>query len=244
MINIVENKNNWEVGEQIRIPLTTLGEFTATAYKITNKGTLFIFDDYVAKRQMNKDDTNKGGFESSDLKRWVDTDLRDAFPEWLGNDIYGLSIPSVGELFGHEEDWINDTFESDGDKQLELMKLRRNRVSYFNNECEFGWLRNTTKQNVSSNSFARVTSRGGAAYYCYASLSLGVRPEFWLAKKTEEPLIPRALEKATAESMKLLKRIKSYDDAACEIKSMVNSFCAAGFTVDQAITIIGFVMSK
>ena len=36
---------NYRIGDQIVIPLAEFGEFTATAQKITDKGTLFLFDD-------------------------------------------------------------------------------------------------------------------------------------------------------------------------------------------------------
>ena len=52
-----------------------LGDFTATAHKITDKGVLFIFDDYVVSKAMNEANTNEGGFEESDLKKWIDSVL-------------------------------------------------------------------------------------------------------------------------------------------------------------------------
>ena len=61
------------------------------------------------------------------------------------------------------------------------MKQRRNRVAYYKNDCEFGWLRNATKRNFSSAGFALV-GNGGSAYFNGASASFGVRPEFWLVR--------------------------------------------------------------
>lgn len=63
---------NIQVGDQMVIPLAELGEFTATAHKVTDEGVMFIFDDYVTSRPMNNRNTNKGGFEKSDLKKWMD----------------------------------------------------------------------------------------------------------------------------------------------------------------------------
>ena len=61
------------------------------------------------------------------------------------------------------------------------MKLRKNRVAYFNNECEWGWLRNATKKEYSSAYFAYVNAIGTAG--CNgASGSDGVRPAFRLKK--------------------------------------------------------------
>ena len=61
------------------------------------------------------------------------------------------------------------------------MKQRRNRVAYYNNECECGWLRNATKKEFSAAYFADVVNLG-SSYYCTASSSSGVRPEIWLVK--------------------------------------------------------------
>ena len=172
---------NIQLGDKILIPLAEFGEFTATAHKITDKGVLFIFDEYVAQHQMNKKDTNKGGFEKSDLKKWLDTVLFEAFPDWLKGRIEKLSIPTVGELFGHEDKWDNEYFESDMDEQLLLMKERRNRVAYFDNDLSWGWLRNAVKKEVSAAGFARVNCSGYTTYG-RASNSFGVRPEFWLVR--------------------------------------------------------------
>ena len=45
---------NIQVGDQMVIPLAELGEFTATAHKVTDEGVMFIFDEYVTCRPMNK----------------------------------------------------------------------------------------------------------------------------------------------------------------------------------------------
>lgn len=170
-----------KVGDQLIIPLKGFGTFMATAHKVTNDGVMFIFDEYVAKRPMNEKNTNQGGFEKSDLKRWMDTELFASFPDWIKSKIYGLTIPTVGEMFGHEDEWDNDHFEPDTDEQLPLMGKRKNRVAYLNNEWEWGWLRNAMKKEYSSAYFAFVGG-GGGSNYCYASDSGGVRPEFWLVK--------------------------------------------------------------
>lgn len=171
--------NNIQVGDQILIPLAEFGEFTATAHKITDKGVLFIFDEYVAQQPMNKKNTNKGGFEKSDLNKWMGTVLLGAFPDWLREHITNLSVPSIGEIFGHDDEWNNERFEPDTDEQLPLMKERRNRIAFFNNNWEWGWLKNATKQEWSAAYFALVNGNGDTCY-ASASDSRGVRPEFWL----------------------------------------------------------------
>ena len=93
----------------------------------------------------------------------------------------GLSIPTLGEICGWADKWDRDHIEADGDEQLPLMKPRRNRVAYYKNDCEFGWLRNATKKEFSSAFFALVNYDGGTNCII-ASNSFGVRPEFWLVR--------------------------------------------------------------
>ena len=156
-------------------------KFEATAHEVTDNNVLFIFDDYIAERPMNERPTNEGGYEKSDLKKWIDTYLYSLFPLELRKRIVELTIPSVGQVVGWENEWNKEHFEADDDEQLPLMKLRKNRVAYFNNECEWGWLRNAIKKEYSSASFALVVN-GGGADYLNASGSSGVRPAFRLKK--------------------------------------------------------------
>ena len=181
---------NIQVGDQTVIPLAELGEFTATAHKVTDEGVMFIFDEYVTCRPMNNRSTNKGGFEKSDLKKWMDTVLLMAFPEELRDKIYGLTIPTVGQVVGHEDEWDNKNLEPDIDEQLPLMKECKNRIACFEDQLTWGWLRNATKEEFSSAYFALVNGYGSAGYH-YASDSLGVRPEFWLVKQESRGPVPR-----------------------------------------------------
>ena len=170
-----------KVGDKMMVPLGKLGNFTATVQKVTNDKVLFIFDDYVAKRPMNEDGGNAGGYSQSDLKKWINTELYNMFPAVLKQRMTGLSIPTLGEICGWDDEWDRSHIEADGDEQLPLMKQRRNRVAYYKNDCEWGWLRNATKKEFSSADFAIVNSNGGTA--CDgASASRGVRPEFWLVR--------------------------------------------------------------
>ena len=114
-----------KVGDKMMVPLGKLGNFTATVQKVTNNKVLFIFDDYVAKRPMNEDGGNAGGYSQSDLKKWIDTELYDMFPAVLKQRMTGLSIPTLGEICGWADKWDRDHIEADGDEQLPLMKQRR-----------------------------------------------------------------------------------------------------------------------
>lgn len=170
-----------EVGDKTTIKLDGLGEFTATVHKITDDKVMLIFDDYVAENLMNESDTNKGGFEDSDLNKWLHTEFVKALPYSIRARLTDVTIPTIGEMFGWDDEWDRNHFEADNDKQLPLMKQRRNRVAYYNNECKCGWLRNATKKEFSSAYFAGV-NYGGDTDYAYASDSHGVRPEIWLVK--------------------------------------------------------------
>lgn len=170
-----------EVGDKTTIKLDGLGEFAATVHKVTDDKVMLIFDDYVAERPMNESDTNKGGFEYSDLNEWLHTEFVKAIPYSIRARLTDVTIPTVGEMFGWDDEWNRNYFEADNDKQLPLMKQRRNRVAYYNNECECGWLRNATKKEFSAAYFALV-GHGGYADCDGVSSAGGVRPEIWLVK--------------------------------------------------------------
>lgn len=260
--------SNIQVGDQMVIPLAELGEFTATAHKVTDEGVMFIFDDYVTRRPMNNRDTNKGGFEKSDLKKWMDTVLFMSFPEELRDKIYSLTLPTVGQIVGHEDEWDNKNLEADTDEQLPLMKECKNRIACFEDQLTWGWLRNATKEEFSSAYFALVLSFG-LTYFYSASDSNGVRPEFWLVKQESRGPVPRENKvsyktlkgwnpknKVTKESLqeeisekeneiKLLKQeIKNLEEkemfakAASEMKNLKDRFVEAGFTEDEAFHMV------
>lgn len=170
-----------KVGDKTAIKLDGLGKFTATVHKVTDDKVMLIFDDYITKRPINESGTNKGGFEKSDLNKWLHTEFIKAIPYSIRTRLTDVTIPTVGEMFGWDNEWDRNHFEADNDKQLPLMKQRRNRVAYYANECEYGWLRNATKKEFSSAFFAGVCYGGNTAC-AGASGSLGVRPEIWLVK--------------------------------------------------------------
>lgn len=165
-----------QIGDQIEIPLRDLGTFTATAHDVTDNGILFIFDDCVTRHCMNSDGTAKGGYEKSELCKWINEELLEQFPTNLKSRIHDLTIPTYGQIFGHD-DWYNQAITSDNDEQLSLMKIRKNRICTYENETCWYWLRNTTK---SGDCFAGVVSDGDAGY-AGAYGAGGVRPAFLLS---------------------------------------------------------------
>lgn len=251
---------NIQVGDQMVIPLAELGEFTATAHKVTDEGVMFIFDDYVTSRPMNNRNTNKGGFEKSDLKKWMDTVLFMAFPEELRDKIYGLTLPTVGQIVGHEDEWDNKNLEPDIDEQLPLMKECKNRIACSEDQLAWGWLRNATKEEFSSAYFAGVNGDGNADYGT-ASDSHGVRPEFWLVKQESRGPVPRRsgrypwgsnnkeflterIRERENEIKDLKREVKDLEEkemfakAASEMKRLKGLFVEAGFTEDEAFHMV------
>ncbi|RHT38364.1 hypothetical protein DW790_05795 [Firmicutes bacterium AM31-12AC] len=163
------NIKDIKMGDKLCIELKGLGSFMATAHRVTANEILFITDEYIASKPMYG------------LQEWLETSVYDAFPEELKGRVKNLTIPTVGQVFGWDDEWCRKTFVRDNDEQLPLMKERRNRVAYLDNDYEWGWLRNSTKREISSAIFAYVS------YYGYAncndaSNSYGVRLEFTLVK--------------------------------------------------------------
>lgn len=251
---------NIQVGDQMVIPLAELGEFTATAHKVTDEGVMFIFDDYVTRRPMNNRNTNKGGFEKSDLKKWMDTVLYMAFPEELRDKIYGLTLPTVGQIVGHEDEWDNKNLEPDTNEQLPLMKKCKNRIACFEDQLAWGWLRNATKEEFSSAGFANVPHYGRTDCSS-ASDSVGVRPEFWLVKQESRGPVPRSsdrypwgsnnkefltdrIREKENEIKDLKRKVKDLEEkemfakAASEMKNLKNRFVEAGFTENEAFHMV------
>lgn len=170
------------VGDQITVRLSGFGKFTATAQKVTDKGILFLFDEVIARHPINESNTNKGGFDESDMKRWLRDTVLPAFPEKLRCRVTDITLPTYGQVFGHDYDKdFYANFEPDEDEQFELMKRRGNRVCDFEDDWCWWWLRNATKPDVSSAHFAGVVN-DGLAGWDNASYSRGVRPEFWLVR--------------------------------------------------------------
>lgn len=170
----------FQVGDQITIALDGK-DYTATVQQVTDEGYIVMFDDCVAEHEMNSEWTNKGGFDASDMKKFLQEELLPKFPEDLRPRIKNITLPTVGQIFGHEDQWCNRTFEPDTDEQFPLMKSRKNRVADFDGDWDWWWLANATKQSVSSTFFAYVVNYG-IPYYYIAGTAFGVRPVFLLVR--------------------------------------------------------------
>lgn len=177
--------NHIQIGDKMDVYLTNISLFKATAHRIEDDDTYtyitFMFDDCIAERPMNAARTNLGGYEASDMQKWLKEDIFPLFPDDLKNVITSLTLPSYGMIFGHDE-WGDRTLESDDDPQFVLMKKRNNRVADFYDYEDAYWLRNANLQVLSSESFGLVDCEG-AHTHCLATYPYGVRPVFTIALK-------------------------------------------------------------
>ena len=170
--------NRPKIGDRIRV-----GHYTATCQDITPKGALFLFDQYLDRAyQMNRANTNKGGYPESDLRKALQSDevlnifadIRDYMVPFDSGDL--LRIPFAGEMFGDEvPQWI----ESDSNEQWPPMTDAHNRAASRCGDPEWGWLANTSRD--TSPAFCSVTAYGAANGWL-ASALFGVRPVFIVKK--------------------------------------------------------------
>ena len=166
-----------QIGDRIEA-----GHYTATCQKLVGEGlALFLLDQYLDKpMQMNRKNTNAGGYDGSDLRKDLNTGMiLDEFAPlelvpFENGDL--LRLPVYGEMFGHD-DWYNSgAVEPDNCEQWPLMKERANRSAERKGESyEWGWLQNIRQG--SATSFCGVASAGRASSG-NASASIGVRPAF------------------------------------------------------------------
>lgn len=171
------------VGDQISV-----GHYTATCQKVEDDGYIFLLDQYLDEAiPMNKEDTNEGGYEASDLRERLNSaEILDEF-SFLELIPFGngdlLRLPFYGEMFGHDGWYRSGAVEPDDCEQWELMTDRRNRIAERTGESyEYGWFQNKYARFASS--FCGVLT-DGCAHGWTASKSLGVRPVFFIGKKIE-----------------------------------------------------------
>ena len=84
------------VGDQITVKLKGYGKYTATAQRVTADGVLFLFDDVIARHCMNEVNTNEGGFDKSNIARWLYNVLLPSFPAKLRNKVREITLPTYG----------------------------------------------------------------------------------------------------------------------------------------------------
>ena len=179
----------FKVGDIIKFKLTDSEKVQAIAVKQKDNGMLFCFMDCLADEySMNDTNTNKGGYENSDLRKKLNTEIIARFPVRIktmmipfeNGDL--LRLPTEKEIFG--ENYCGE-YESPYVQQWKPMKQRRNRIASQGKNGIWYWLQNNLKD--STDYFACVNGQGNedrrdAAYSYY---SYGVRPVFKLTLTCE-----------------------------------------------------------
>lgn len=177
--NVEVETEEIQVGDVIRFSLKNGENAEAMAVEKQADGMVFCFVDCLEKEYpMNKRNTTAGGYENSLLRKVLNSEILDLFPDDLREKMIPfangdlLKIPSEKEMFG--ENVYSD--EPEDCEQWEPMKDRRNRIAFQGSRTgvlEWTWLRDV----VSASAFAAV-SGAGASLYGGASASFGVRPAF------------------------------------------------------------------
>lgn len=176
---IVTDSDQFAIGDVISFKLKTREKVEAMAVEKDETGTTFVFVDCLHQESpMNQTNTTEGGYDKSLLRRVLNRNIIDMFPDEIRKKmkpVYKddlLTIPTMMQMFGRNE-FGDEPLEG---KQWEPMRDRRNRIAYQGNKTgtlEWYWLRDV----VSSSDFAGVSS-GGHAYDTVASYSRGIRPAF------------------------------------------------------------------
>lgn len=182
MRKIKVKAEKFKLGDIISFELSDGEKVRARAVKREKNGMLFCMVDCIKREeQMDSRDTNKGGYEASNLRKKLNSDILDRFPveirdrmKPMGNGDL-LRIPTEREIFGE-----NKYGDSDNAEQWPCMKQVRNRIALlgYNGSLSWYWLQNRSISSASS--FCGV-SYDGDAYARDASTSHGVRPVFLLS---------------------------------------------------------------
>ena len=173
---------NYNVGDVIAFTLNDGEEVEALAVKQEQDGMIFCLVDCLCKEySMNPPSYNCGGYKSCALRKSLNTEILDRFPDEIREKMVAfesgdlLRLPTEREIFGEN---IYGVEEDDSVEQWEPMKKRKNRIAFQGNGTdtwEWYWLQN--KYDGSAAYFALVDANGLAACIT-ASFASGVRPAF------------------------------------------------------------------
>lgn len=180
MVNV--DADTLQVGDIIKFKLTNGAKAQAMAMQQEEDGMIFCLVNCLpGEYPMNSTRTNDGGYEQSDLRKKLNSEMLNLFPAELtgmmvpfeGGDL--LRLPAEKEIFG--ENYYGE-YESPYVKQWKPMKRRKNRMAFDGTKGEnlqWYWLMNKVRESTIYFSYA---DRTGYAGIDYASISYGVRPVF------------------------------------------------------------------
>ena len=170
------------VGDIIAFTLNDGEEVEAMAVKQEQDGMIFCFVDSLKEASsINSTDSNHGGYNACGLRRKLNGEILDRFPDEIRKKMVAfdngdsLRLPTEREIFGEN---VYGEQEDNSVQQWEPMKDRRNRISFQGNKTgnwQWYWLQN--KANDYATYFA-IACGNGDCYHGRGSLAGGVHPVF------------------------------------------------------------------
>lgn len=180
---IKSDVSTFEIGDIIKFRLTDGEKVQAMAVQREADGMIFCFVDCLKQEYpMNNTATNEGGYENSLLRKKLNGEIFNRFPDKIRSVLVPfengdyLRLPTEVEIFG--ENTYGEEEDTDVVEQWKPMKKRKNRIAFQGNGTdawEWYWLQNKARNSAAH--FASVYG-DGVAGYSYASHSRGVRPAF------------------------------------------------------------------
>lgn len=174
--------NGYMVGDVIAFALTDGEEVEALAVKQEQDGMIFCLVDCLNQEySMNEEDSNRGGYEATDLRVKLNGEILERFPADIREKMVAfangdyLRLPTEKEIFN-----CNDYGKAEPDEvqQWEPMKQRKNRIAFQGkgtDRWEWYWLQNAHKCYAA---FFACVYGSGLANFNDASSAFGVRPAF------------------------------------------------------------------
>ena len=171
-----------KIGDVMEFTLTDGEPVKAMCVDITGDTALYIFVDSLKEEySMMNSDGEYPGWEDSDLRKKLNTEILARFPEEIRQNMIpfpngdSLRIPTEKEIFG-----VNEYGEDEPEevKQFEPMKYRRNRIAFLGLEGSWDWYWLANKSKRYATYACIVYANPGYANYPSASNTFGVRPLF------------------------------------------------------------------
>jgi len=186
MIITTKNKTEFDSFTKVEMNVGDVFDFTLkdgeevqamVVVKGQDKALCILVDCLKDEYPMNSNHRTEGGWEGSMLRKTLNSEILERFPDGVRNAMVAFSngdylrLPTEREIFGRT--YYSE--EDDGVKQFEPMKDRRNRIAFQgkNGAWEFWWLSAVSN----STDFCLVHASGGASTD-NAGYSRGVRPLF------------------------------------------------------------------
>lgn len=172
-----------EYGDVIPFDMKDGEHVEAIVIAVENDAAVCTFIDALGDDHcMNRDWTSEGGYLASDMRKYLNGELLERFPDdirtRLQQDENGdyLRLFTEKEVFG--ENYYSEEPQEDVE-QYYYFKNRKNRIALSGHTGEYRalwWLRD-----VAHSTYFALVDYGGYCNGSYASRSLGVRPAFLIS---------------------------------------------------------------